>query len=138
MHSTAAPLSAAGRTSEPPEAAFVIRVTAGPEEGASVRIDGVEPTRLLVGQSSVCDQLFACAPIPPRGSRLSTAEPSVYATFPFTGGGPSGMSPTTQATGLSHAVKAYAAQSATTPLASSTVPRRSPLPDDIEITIQYC
>jgi uncharacterized zinc-type alcohol dehydrogenase-like protein len=38
----------------------------------------------------------------------------------------------------SHPVKAYAAASATTPLAASTIPRREPLPNDVEIEILYC
>lgn len=37
-----------------------------------------------------------------------------------------------------HAVKAYAAQSATSPLAASSIRRRSPRPQDIEIEILYC
>ncbi|MCC6746921.1 MAG: NAD(P)-dependent alcohol dehydrogenase [Deltaproteobacteria bacterium] len=38
----------------------------------------------------------------------------------------------------SHPVKAFAAPSATTPLGATTVPRRDPLPGDVEIKILYC
>jgi len=34
--------------------------------------------------------------------------------------------------------KAYAAQSATTPLASATIPRREPAPRDVKIEILFC
>jgi len=34
--------------------------------------------------------------------------------------------------------KAYAAKSATSPLASTTIPRRDPTPHDVQIEILYC
>jgi uncharacterized zinc-type alcohol dehydrogenase-like protein len=37
-----------------------------------------------------------------------------------------------------HKTKAYSATSATSPLASTTIPRREPTPQDVQIEILFC
>ena len=48
------------------------------------------------------------------------------------------LSPQQETSVKTHTAKAFAAQSATSSLAATTIPRREPLPHDVEIDVLYC
>jgi len=60
--------------SPPPEASFVLRVLEGPDRGLTLRIDGSEPARVLVGKSPACGLRLTDAQVSRRHAALEAVE----------------------------------------------------------------